>query len=59
VWAISEDDLQRVALLVHRLVSNPCHEYDRLSLAAGSAAGIHFRMTDATVWLNVSHAEPG
>jgi hypothetical protein len=45
-WAIPEDDLKRVALLVHRLVSNPGHEYDRLMMAEGSATGVHVRMVN-------------
>jgi hypothetical protein len=57
-WSIPEDDLQRIALLVHRLASNPGHEYDRLLVAEGSAAGVHVRMTDAAAWLGVQHAEP-
>lgn len=57
-WSISEDDLERVALLVHQLTSNPAHEYDRLFVAEGSAAGIHIRMIDAAEWLNVRHGEP-
>jgi hypothetical protein len=50
-WAIAEGDLQRVALLLHRLASNPSHEYDRPEVAEGSAAGLHFRMTDAAEWV--------
>jgi hypothetical protein len=57
-WSVSEDDLRRVALLVHRLASNPGHEYDRLLVAEESAAGVHIRMTDAAEWLGVKHAEP-
>jgi len=52
-WSISEDDLERVALLLHRLASNPGHEYDRLSVEDGSAVGIQFRMTDVAQWLGV------
>ena len=55
-WAIGEDDLRRVALTVHRLVSRPSHEYDRLSLAGSSVAQIHIRMTDALEWLQRGHA---
>jgi hypothetical protein len=55
-WAISEDDLRRVALLVHRLVSAPAHEYDRLLLAEASAARVHIRMTDAAEWLQRGRA---
>jgi hypothetical protein len=58
-WSISEDDLQRVATLIHRLASKPGHEYDRLLLAERSAAGVHIRMTDAAEWLIVRHAEQG
>jgi hypothetical protein len=58
-WSVSEDDLQRVALVVHRLASNPGHEYDRLLMAEGSAAAVHVRMTDAAKWVGVKHAEPG
>jgi hypothetical protein len=50
-WTIAEDDLRRVALTVHRLVSKPGHEYDQLMPAEGSAAGIQIRMTDAAAWL--------
>jgi len=52
-WSLPEDDLQRVALLVHRLASKPEHEYDRLSVSEDSAAGIQFRVTDAAEWLGV------
>ena len=58
-WAVSEDDLRHVALVVHRLASHPGHEYDRLSVDEGSAAEVHIRMTDATEWLGVKHAEQG
>jgi hypothetical protein len=58
-WAISEEDLRRVALLVHDLASNPAHEYDRLLVADGSAAGVQIRMTDAAAWLNVKGVERG
>jgi hypothetical protein len=50
-WVVSEDDLRRVALSVHRLASKPQHEYDYLQMAEGSAAGIHVRMTDAAEWM--------
>ena len=50
-WAINEDGLQLVALLVHRLVCRPAHEYDCLTMAEHSACGIHIRMTDAANWL--------
>jgi hypothetical protein len=49
-WVIPEDDLQRIALVVHRLASKPGHEYDRLLMADGSAARVHVRMTDAAEW---------
>jgi hypothetical protein len=58
-WAVSEDDLQRVALVVHRLASDPAHEYDRLTMAEGSAAGAHVRMTDAAEWLHGPRADRG
>ena len=51
-WVICESDLERVALLLHRLASRPSHEYDRLNMSEGSAADIHIRMTDAAAWLN-------
>src|SRR5262249_24765309 len=35
-WAVAEEDLQRVALVIHALASDPGHEYDRLLLAEGS-----------------------
>jgi hypothetical protein len=50
-WAISEEGLQVVALWIHRLVSNPAHEYDRLLVAEGSECGIHVRMIDLAEWL--------
>jgi hypothetical protein len=50
-WVFAEDDLRRVALLVHRLASCPPHEYDRLQLADGSVAEVQVRMTDAADWL--------
>ena len=56
-WAVPEDDLKRVALLVHRLVSNPGHEYERLRVAEGSTAEVHVRMTDAAEWLHGRRAE--
>jgi hypothetical protein len=55
-WLMSEDDLQRVALLVHRLVSGPGHEYDRLEVAEGSEAGVQIRMTDVAEWLERGQA---
>ena len=50
-WAISEEGLQMVALWIHRLVSRPAHEYDRLLVAEGSECGVHVRMTDCAEWL--------
>jgi hypothetical protein len=50
-WVVPEDNLQRVALTLHRLACRPEHEYDRLLLADGSSAAIHVRMTDASEWL--------
>jgi hypothetical protein len=50
-WTISEDDLLRVALSVHRLASMPGHEYDCLKLSERSVAGIQIRMTDALAWI--------
>ncbi len=50
-WIMSVDELQRVALLIHALASRPAHEYDRLSMAAGSAAQVQLRMTDADWWI--------
>jgi hypothetical protein len=58
-WALSEDDLRGVALVVHRLASDPGHEYDRLRVIEGSAAEVHVRMTDAADWLHAKCAEPG
>jgi hypothetical protein len=49
-WILSEDDLQRVALLLHRLVSKPGHQYDLLEMGANSACEVHIRMTDAADW---------
>jgi len=51
-WAISEDDLQEVALLMHRLTSVAEHEYDRLKMSVDSEAEIHLRMTDAAEWIS-------
>lgn len=56
-WVISEDDLRRVALTIHHLVSKPGHEYDRLWMAEGSAANVHVRMTDVSDWLHSSLAK--
>jgi hypothetical protein len=55
-WVISEDDLRRVALLMHRLTCSPAHEYDRLLMAEGSAAGVHVRIADAAHWLQMGRA---
>jgi hypothetical protein len=49
-WAIPEEGLQQVALWMHRLASNPAHEYDRLLVADESECGVHVRMTDAAEW---------
>lgn len=46
-WVITEEGLTRVALWMHRLASNPAHEYDRLLVADGSEYGVHVRMSDA------------
>jgi|HubBroStandDraft_4_1064222.scaffolds.fasta_scaffold154872_3 hypothetical protein len=45
-WSIPEDDLERVALIIHRLVCIPWHEYDRLMMGAGSDAEVQIRLTD-------------
>ena len=58
-WEITEDDLRRVALTVHRLACKPVHEYDRLRVADQSAVGVHVRMTDAGDWIEKLNAEPG
>ncbi len=50
-WEMTEDDLRRVALSLHRLACNPAHEYDRLLVADKSVAGVQVRMTDAAEWL--------
>jgi hypothetical protein len=50
-WAITEEGLKQVALWMHRLVSKPGHEYDRLLVAEGTECGVHVRMTDAAEWL--------
>lgn len=50
-WIMTDDELQRVSLVVHGLASRPHHEYDRLVLTADSECGIHLRMTDAASWL--------
>jgi hypothetical protein len=49
-WTFAEEDLTRLALVIHRLASDPGHEYDRLLLAEGSAAEVQIRMTDAAEW---------
>jgi len=49
-WAISEEGLQWAALWIHRLVSKPCHEYDKLLMAPDSECDIHVRMTDVSEW---------
>ena len=51
-WTISEDGLQQVALWMHRLVSGPAHEDDRLLVAEASEYGVHVRMTDAAEWVS-------
>lgn len=53
-WSVTQDDLERIALLVHRLASNPAHEYDRLTMTNESEAGVHIRMTDAAEWLGAA-----
>lgn len=58
-WAISEEDLQRVAVDIHRLVSRPEHEYDRLRMVDGSTADVHVRMTDVANWLPGLRIERG
>jgi hypothetical protein len=50
-WILSEDDLRSVALLLHRLVSKPGHQYDLLEMRPDSACEIHIRMTDAPDWV--------
>lgn len=49
--AITEEGLRQVALGMHRLMSVPEHEYDRLMVADESEFGIHIRMTDVVRWL--------
>jgi hypothetical protein len=48
---VREDDLQSVALSVHRLAANPDVEYMRLEVASGRVAGIYIRMADVREWL--------
>ena len=50
-WTLAEADLQRLGLLVHRLVSLPKHEYDRPPLEAGGNVDLHIRMLDIGHWL--------
>jgi hypothetical protein len=50
-WSVSEDDLRRVALGVHRLACNPGHEYDRLLMGNDAEFEVQIRMTDAEAWL--------
>jgi hypothetical protein len=52
-WAISEEGLQAVGLLIHRLASRPEHEYDRLLGADRSDLGVEIRMSDASEWLQM------
>jgi hypothetical protein len=55
-WHLSDAQLQRAALLIHHLACLPAHEYDRVELAAGSAASMEVRMTDAAAWIAQGHA---
>jgi hypothetical protein len=57
-WEVSEDDLKRIAVGIHRLVCDPEHEYDYLYMADGSVAQIHIRMTDAGQWFPSAPREP-
>jgi hypothetical protein len=50
-WEIAEEDLKRVALMIHRIVSIPEHEYDRLRVRKGSCAEIEVRLSDVREWL--------
>ena len=50
-WCIAEADVQKLALLIHRLASVPEHEYDRLEMHPDSEAGVHIRMSDAKDWI--------
>lgn len=50
-WAITEDDLQRVALLIHCLACKPEHEYDLLDVEDSSSCRVQVRMTDVSDWL--------
>jgi hypothetical protein len=52
-WAIAESDLQRLAVVLHGLVSAPHREYYTPFVADGSAADVEFRMTDAAEWMKV------
>ena len=50
-WRIAEEDVQKLALLIHRLASVPEHEYDRLQMHPESEASVHIRMSDAKSWI--------
>jgi hypothetical protein len=50
-WEIAEEDLQRVALMIHRIVSQPEHEYERLRVGDGSDAGVEVRLSDVGHWV--------
>ena len=46
-WCIAEEDVQELALLIHRLASVPEHEYDRLHMHPDTEADVYIRMSDA------------
>lgn len=53
-WSISNDDLLKLALLIHHLASVPEHEFDDLHMSPDSEASVHIRMIDAKNWIPTS-----
>lgn len=50
-WSISEGDLVRVSLEMHKIVSDPHHEYSILRMEKGICDWLHMRMTDVENWI--------
>jgi hypothetical protein len=46
-WELTEDDLQRLALRLHRLASVPEREYELLRTGAAGEAEDEVRLSDA------------
>jgi hypothetical protein len=55
-WAVAEDDLRRIAVELHRVVSAPSREYFAPLLEDGSVADVEFRMLDAAEWIERGHS---